>query len=213
MTPNNLIDQLDQMIEGLEYKKGVLDAILRRFKEFRASLNGMPPELVALLKLPEEMQGETVNLGMQPSVANSGTQARTHSSPSNVTATPGPFERELNDAIEAGEPADEEGTDDQEDLKDEGDESSQSAIEAARDKLGWTITDWAVAILSERPGVPMHFRSIANKAIEQGYQSPRSKLKKTIYRSFWAMMNRNPQLFVPKGGGYYLLRGKEADRN
>lgn len=74
------------------------------------------------------------------------------------------------------------------------------AIEQIRDFAGLTAHQCCEEILGEH-GKPMHALAIAREAIRRGYvgkaNGSAESIEATTYKSFWALMSRNPEVFVP----------------
>jgi HB1, ASXL, restriction endonuclease HTH domain len=76
--------------------------------------------------------------------------------------------------------------------------------EAAHAVVAKTITDHAREILATAGSGGMHFKAIAEKAIEHGYKG-KGKNEKSIRQAFWATMRRNTDTFKALGGGKFAL--------
>ena len=68
-----------------------------------------------------------------------------------------------------------------------------------------TITDYAKEILAAGDASGMHFRAVADEAIQQGYKGRAGSKVKAIQQSFWATMKRNDKTFKAVGQGKFTL--------
>jgi hypothetical protein len=87
----------------------------------------------------------------------------------------------------------------------EGFSSLLPSLPTQQDLEGSTIFDACVTVLREnaakgRPNV--HYKDVAAEARRRGY---RGRSDKALEQSFWAIMNRQPEVFKPMGGGAYTL--------
>jgi HB1, ASXL, restriction endonuclease HTH domain len=192
MAQNNIIAQLDAAIASLEQKKKAIDDLLASFKRSRAIWSELPPSVLALLDEPEEL--------LQ---AARSTQELAPAS----TELPKPGDKYTLDV--AGNVI-EKSPDQQTGVHAR---TAASQLGPPQDLAGCTIVECARKILREHDGGPLHFREIAEMAANRGYQSGRPGVnRKTLYRSFWAMLNRNEGMFRAVGGGNYKLKVGEGSQ-
>lgn len=71
-----------------------------------------------------------------------------------------------------------------------------------------TIMSMAKEILAE--GGEMYYSDVANLAIANGYHGKAGSSNDRVRQSFWAIMKRNPEVFVATGGGNFRLKSKTA---
>jgi hypothetical protein len=77
---------------------------------------------------------------------------------------------------------------------------------AKLDLKGSTVIRAAKDILS-KASEPLHYRNVFQEAVERGYKGRKSTGEP---QTFWAIMNRNPEIFESKGDGMFALKEVSA---
>ena len=74
------------------------------------------------------------------------------------------------------------------------------------DLEGSTVVDAAMKVLYEQGQgtIALHYIEIADRAAARGYRG-RKPGTQTLHQTFWALMNRAPQIFAAAGGGTFRL--------